>query len=83
MRKWKKFFYGLDIPFSLKIFLVAAFGGVVASIAGSITSLISGLPFSVVVITLLGGLASLILMVVANLLTDLAYKLVDPRISFE
>ncbi len=66
MRKMINYFYDLDNPFSLKIFQVAAFGGMLAAFAGCFTSLFSGLPFSVVIITLLGGLAALALMILAK-----------------
>ncbi len=66
MRKLIKYFDDLESPFKLKIFQVAAFGGIMASIAGSVTSLISGLPFVIVLVTMLGGLAALALMIIAK-----------------
>ena len=66
MRKLSKYFYDLDSPFELKIFQVAAFGGMLAAFAGSFTSLFSKLPFIVVLVTLLGGLAAFFLMIMAK-----------------
>ena len=66
MRRLTKYFYDLDSPFRLKIFQVAAFGGMLAAFAGCFTSLYSGLPISVVIVTLLGGLAAIALMVIAK-----------------
>ena len=66
MRKLIKYFDDLESPFKLKIFQVAAFGGIMASIAGSVTSLISGLPIVIVLVTLFGGLAALALMIIAK-----------------
>ena len=66
MRKLLKYFYDLDSPFELKIFQVAAFGGMLAAFAGSFTSLFSKLPFIVVLVTLLGGLAAFFLMIMAK-----------------
>ena len=51
MRKLSKYFYDLDSPFELKIFQVAAFGGMLAAFAGSFTSWYSKLPFLVVFVT--------------------------------
>ena len=66
MSKLSKYFYDLDSPFELKIFQVAAFGGMLAALAGSFTSLFSNLPLIVVLVTLFGGLAALGLMVIAK-----------------
>ena len=66
MRKLSKYFYDLDSPFDLKIFQVAAFGGMLAAFAGSFTSMFSKLPFIVVFVTLFGGLAALALMIIAK-----------------
>lgn len=66
MRKLARYFYDLDSPFSLKIFQVAAFGGFLAALGGCFTSLFSGLPLSVVVVTFIGGLMALALMVIAK-----------------
>ena len=66
MRKWSKYFYDLDSPFDLKIFQVAAFGGMLAAFAGSFTSMFSKLPFIVVFVTLFGGIAAFALMVIAK-----------------
>jgi len=66
MRKLAKYFYDLDSPFELKIFQVAAFGGMLAAFAGSFTSMFSKLPFIVVLVTLLGGVAAFALMIIAK-----------------
>ena len=66
MRKLSKYFYDLDSPFKLKIFQVAAFGGMLAAFAGCFTSVFSGLTFGVVAVTLFGGLAALALMIIAK-----------------
>ena len=66
MRKLIQYFDNLDSPFKLKIFQVAAFGGMLAAFAGCFTSLFSNLPFIVVLVTLFGGLAAAVLMVVAK-----------------
>ena len=66
MRKLSKYFYDLDSPFELKIFQVAAFGGMMAAFAGSFTSMFSNLPFIVVLVTLLGGVAACALMFIAK-----------------
>ena len=66
MRRLIKYFNDLDSPFSLKIFQVAAFGGMLAAFAGCFTSVFSGLPFSVVLVTLFGGFAALALMIIAK-----------------
>ena len=66
MRKLAKYFYDLDSPFKLKIFQVAAFGGMLAAFAGCFTSLYSNLPLIVVLVTLSGGLAALLLMGIAK-----------------
>ena len=66
MRKLAKYFYNLDSPFELKIFQVAAFGGMLAAFAGSFTSLFSNLPIIVVLVTLFGGVAALALMIIAK-----------------
>jgi signal transduction histidine kinase len=66
MRKWSKYFYDLDSPFDLKIFQVAAFGGMLAAFAGCFTSLFSKLPFMVILITLFGGIIALALMIIAK-----------------
>lgn len=66
MHKLEKYFYDLDSPFELKIFQVAAFGGMLAAFAGCFTSLFSKLPFIVVLVTLFGGLAAFALMVIAK-----------------
>ncbi len=66
MRKLSKYFYDLDSPFDLKIFQVAAFGGMLAAFAGSFTSMFSNLPFIVVFVTLFGGLAAFALMLIAK-----------------
>ena len=66
MHKLVKYFDDLDSPFKLKMFQVAAFGGFLAALAGCFTSLFSGLPFSVVLITMFGGVAALALMIIAK-----------------
>jgi len=66
MSKLSKFFFNQESSFSLKIFQVAAFGGMLAALAGCFTSLYSGLPFIVVIVTLLGGLSAFGLVVVAK-----------------
>ena len=66
MRKLVRYFYDLDSPFSLKIFQVAAFGGFLAALGGCFTSLFSGLPISVVIVTFIGGVIALALMVLAK-----------------
>ncbi len=66
MRKLSKYFYDLDSPFELKIFQVAAFGGMLAAFAGSFTSMFSNLPFIVVLVTLLGCVAACALMFIAK-----------------
>ena len=66
MRKLIHYFENLDSPFKLKIFQVAAFGGMLAAFAGCFTSLFSNLPFIVVLVTLFGGLAAAALMVIAK-----------------
>ena len=66
MRKPSKYFYDLDSPFDLKIFQVAAFGGMLAAFAGSFTSMFSKLPFMVVFVTLFGGIAAFALMIIAK-----------------
>ena len=66
MRKWSKNFYDLESPFELKIFQVAAFGGMLAAFAGSFTSWYSDLPFLVVLVTLCGGFAAFALMIIAK-----------------
>jgi len=66
MNKWTKYFYDKESSFSLKIFQVAAFGGMLAALTGSFTSVYSGLPYIVVLVTLLGGLAALALMMIAR-----------------
>ena len=66
MRKLIQYFDNLDSPFKLKIFQVAAFGGMLAAFAGCFTSLFSKLPLIVVLVTLFGGLAAVALMVIAK-----------------
>lgn len=66
MRNLSKYFYNLDSPFELKIFQVAAFGGMMAAFAGSFTSMFSKLPIIVVLVTLFGGISALALMVIAK-----------------
>lgn len=66
MRKLAKYFYDLDSPIELKIFQVAAFGGMLAAFAGCFTSVFSGLPFWVILVTMLGGLAAFALMFIAK-----------------
>lgn len=66
MHKLVKYFDDLDSPFKLKMFQVAAFGGFLAALAGCFTSLFSGLPFSVILITMFGGVAALALMFIAK-----------------
>ena len=66
MRKLSKYFYDLDSPFELKIFQVAAFGGMLAAFAGSFTSWYSKLPFLVVFVTMCGGFMALALMIIAK-----------------
>ena len=66
MRKLSQYFDNLERPFELKVFQVAAFGGMVAAFAGSFTSLFSRLPFIVVLVTLLGGVTAGVLMYVAK-----------------
>ena len=66
MRRLSKYFFGLDTPFELKIFQVAAFGGMLAAFAGCFTSWYSGLPLAVVLVTLCGGFAAGALMVIAK-----------------
>ena len=66
MHRLVKYFDDLDSPFKLKMFQVAAFGGFLAALAGCFTSLFSGLPFSVVLITMFGGVAALALMIIAK-----------------
>ncbi len=66
MRRLIKYFDNLDSEFSLKIFQVAAFGGMLAAMAGCFTSLISGLPIAVVLVTFIGGLMAVALMIIAK-----------------
>ena len=66
MRKLSKYFFDLDSPFELKIFQVAAFGGMMAAFFGCFTSLFSQLPLIVVWVTLFGGIAAAALMVIAK-----------------
>ena len=66
MNKWTKYFYDKESSFSLKIFQVAAFGGMLAALTGSFTSVYSGLTYIVVLVTLLGCLAVLALMMIAR-----------------
>lgn len=66
MRNLSKYFYNLDSPFELKIFQVAAFGGMMAAFAGSFTSMFSKLPIIVVLVTLFGGISALALMIIAK-----------------
>lgn len=66
MRKLEKHLYDGDSPFSLKVFQIAAFGGMLASFVGCFTSWLSGLPISVILITLFGGLAAAVLMFLAK-----------------
>lgn len=66
MRKLTKYFDSLNSPFEVKMFQVSAFGGFLAAMAGCLTSLYSGLPLSIVWITLAGGIAALALMIIAK-----------------
>ncbi len=66
MMKWLKKMFDSNAPFSLKIFQVAAIGGMLAALTGCVTSLYSGLPITVSLVTLLGGIIALSLVVIAK-----------------
>lgn len=66
MDKFTKNFHDGNSSFSLKVFQIAALGGMLASFVGCFTSWLSGLPISVIIITLLGGLAAAVLMLLAR-----------------